>query len=60
MTSREIVTRAIEFRNPDRLPISHAILPSVQYHYGTELAKVIHTFHEDFGWHLLPDLPREK
>jgi uroporphyrinogen decarboxylase len=60
MTSRERVNRAIQFQQPDRPPISHAILPSAQYHYGKELSKIINSFHEDFGWHLLPDLPRDK
>jgi len=60
MNSRERVVRAIQFNKPDRLPISHAILPSAQYHYGEKLSKIINSFHEDFGWHLLPDLPREK
>jgi len=60
MNSRERVVRAIHFGKPDRPPISHAILPSAQYHYGQALTDVINKFHEDFGWHLLPDLPREK
>jgi uroporphyrinogen decarboxylase len=60
MTSRERVKRAIRFNKPDRPPISHAILPSAQYYYGDELTKIINSFHEDFGWHLLPELPREK
>ena len=60
MKSREKVVRAINFGKPDSLPISHAILPSAQYHYGEELTKIIDSFYEDFGWHLLPDLPREK
>lgn len=60
MTSRERVIRAIQFQKPDSLPISHAILPSAQYRYGADLSKIINSFHEDFGWHLLPDLPREK
>ena len=60
MTSREQVIRAIQFQKPDSLPISHAILPSAQYHYGEKLSEIINSFHEDFGWHLLPDLPREK
>ncbi len=60
MTSRERVVRAIHFNTPDRPPISHAILPSAQYHYGDALKAVTDAFHEDFGWHLLPDLPREK
>jgi len=60
MNSNERVVRAIQFQDPDRPPISHAILPSAQYKYGKELSKIINSFHEDFGWHLLPDLPREK
>ena len=60
MNSRERVNRAIRFEKPDRLPISHAILPSAQFRYGEELSKIINSFHEDFGWHMLPDLPREK
>lgn len=54
------MVRAIKFLKPDRPPISHAILPSAQYKYGSGLSKIINSFHEDFGWHLLPDLPREK
>lgn len=60
MTSRERVERAIKFRKPDRPPISHAILPSAQYKYGQSLSEIINSFHEDFGWHLLPDLPPEE
>jgi uroporphyrinogen decarboxylase len=60
MNSRERVIRAIGFGNPDRLPVSHAILPSAQYHYEEALSEIINSFHEDFGWHMLPDLPREK
>ena len=60
MESRERVVRAIKFRKPDRPPISHAILPSAQYKYGEKLSEIINSFHEDFGWHLLPDLPPDK
>jgi uroporphyrinogen decarboxylase len=60
MNSNERVVRAIGFQDPDRPPISHAILPSAQYWYGEKLSKIINSFHEDFGWQLLPDLPREK
>jgi hypothetical protein len=60
MSSRERVVRAIRFGKPDRPPISHAILPSAQYHYGDALKEVLDSVHEDFGWHLLPDLPRDK
>lgn len=60
MSSRERVVRAIRFGKPDRPPISHAILPSAQYHYGAALREITDDIPEDFGWHLLPDLPREK
>lgn len=60
MQSRERVLRAICFRRPDRPPISHAILPSAQYHYGAALQRVTDAVPEDFGWSLLPDLPPEK
>ena len=60
MKSRERVIRAITFGRPDRPPISHAILPSAQYHYGKALKEIIDSVPEDFGWRFLPDLPREK
>jgi uroporphyrinogen decarboxylase len=59
MQSRERVLRAIEFGKPDRPPISHAILPSAQYHYGEALKAITDRVPEDFGWSLLPDLPVE-
>jgi len=58
LSSRERVTRAIHFGTPDRPPISHAILPSAQYHYGDALRAITDAVPEDFGWHLLPDLPK--
>ena len=57
MNSRERVSKAIHFGKPDRPPIQHAILPCAQYQYGEALKKIIDAVHEDFGWHLLPDLP---
>jgi uroporphyrinogen decarboxylase len=60
MNSRERVTRAIKFQKPDRPPISHAILPSAQYHYGNTLKAITDAVPEDFGWSLLPDLPPDK
>lgn len=60
MEPRERVLRAITFDRPDRPPISHAILPSAQYHYGDALKKITDAVPEDFGWSLLPDLPPEK
>jgi uroporphyrinogen decarboxylase len=59
MTSRERVKRAIAFKGPDRPPISHAILPAAQIKYGDALKEILDTVHEDFGWHLLPDMKRE-
>ena len=60
MTSRDRVTKAIHFQKPDRPPISHAILPSAQYHFGNALKAITDAVPEDFGWSLLPDLPLEK
>lgn len=60
MNSRERVSRAIHFQRPDRLPISHAILPSAQYYYGAALKAITDAVPEDFGWSLLPDLPPDK
>jgi uroporphyrinogen decarboxylase len=60
MESRERVVRAIGFDGPDRPPISHAILPSAQYHYGEALKRLTDAVPEDFGWGLLPDLPPER
>ena len=55
--SRERVRRAIEFRRPDRPPISHAVLPAAQIKYGRALDDILEEFREDFGWDYLPDLP---
>jgi hypothetical protein len=60
LKSRERVSRAIHFQKPDRIPISHGILPSVQYQFGDALKAITDKVHEDFGWDLLPDLPKEK
>lgn len=60
MNSRERVTRAIHFQKPDRPPISHGILPCMQYQHGDALKVITDAVPEDFGWSLLPDLPREK
>ena len=60
MKSRERVERAIHFKRPDRPPISHAILPSAQFKYGAALKEILDSVPEDFGWHLLPDIPPDK
>ena len=59
MKSRERVNRAIKFQNPDRVPISHAILPAAQLKYGEALNDILASVHEDFGWDYLPDMKRE-
>ena len=41
MEPRERVLRALAFQVPDRPPISHAILPCAQLHYGAALERVI-------------------
>ena len=56
MGRRERVLRALGFQGPDRPPISHAILPCAQLHYGAALQRVIDAVPEDFGWELLPDI----
>ena len=60
MESRERVKRAIRFERPDRLPISHAVLPAAQFKYGKALDEILAEFREDFGWDYLPDQPMEK
>ena len=57
MNSRERVNRAINFEYPDRVPISHAVLPAAQLKYGEPLAEILTEFRDDFGWDYLDDLP---
>jgi len=59
MKSRERVKRAISFGGPDKVPVSHAILPAAQFKYGERLTEILDGVWEDFGWHLLPDMKRE-
>jgi uroporphyrinogen decarboxylase len=60
MDSRERVKRAIQFKNPDRVPISHAVLPAAGLKYGNALAEILAEYREDFGWDYMADLPVEK
>ena len=57
MNSRERVQRAIRFQDPDRVPISHAVLPAAQIKYGKALDEILTEFREDFGWDYMQDLP---
>jgi hypothetical protein len=56
MNSRERVKRAVDFQQPDHVPISHAVLPATQLKYGKALEEVLATVHEDFGWEYMRDL----
>jgi hypothetical protein len=60
MNSSERVRKAIEFDFPDRVPISHAVLPAAQLKYGAAMAEILTEFREDFGWDTQDDLPLDK
>jgi hypothetical protein len=60
MNSRERVRRAVDFQEPDRAPISHAVLPAAQLAFGPALAEILAEFREDFGWDGLDDTPVEE
>jgi hypothetical protein len=57
VNSRERVKRAIQFQKPDRVPVSHAVLPAAQLKYGQDLADILAEHREDFGWDFMQDLP---
>jgi hypothetical protein len=57
MNSRERVSRAIHFQNPDRAPISHAVLPAAQIKHGEALNEILAEYRDDFGWDYMTDLP---
>ena len=59
MNSRERVKHAIKFQKPDRLPISHAVLPAAQLKHGEALGEILTEFRDDFGWDYMSDLPKE-
>ena len=59
MNSRERVKRAIQFRKPDRIPISHAVLPAAQIKYGAPLNEILAEFREDFGWDYMEDMHQD-
>jgi uroporphyrinogen decarboxylase len=60
MNSRERVRRAIRFGTPDRVPVSHAVLPAAELKYGRALAEILAEHREDFGWDYMDALPLEK
>ena len=59
MNSRERVNRTISFNNPDRVPISHAVLPAAQLKYGEALDEILAEYREDFGWDYMENMPYE-
>lgn len=60
MNSRERVRRAVRFEDPDRIPVSHAVLPAAQLKHGPALTDILAEFRDDFGWDHMADLPVEK
>jgi uroporphyrinogen decarboxylase len=59
MNSRERVKRAINFEHPDRVPVSHAVLPAAQLKYGEALDEILADYREDFGWDYMENLDPE-
>jgi uroporphyrinogen decarboxylase len=57
LNSRQRVKAAINFHHPDRVPISHAVLPAAQIKHGQALDEILTEFREDFGWDYMQDLP---
>ncbi len=49
MNSRERVIRTIEFRKPDRIPISHSIALTCYIKYGESLAQILKRYPDDFS-----------
>ena len=55
VNSRERVNRAIEFGNPDRVPVMHAVLPAAYFVHGQALVDLLNEFPNDFG--VTPTIP---
>lgn len=49
MNSRERVIRTIEFKKPDRIPISHSIALTCYVKYGEGLAQILKKYPDDFS-----------
>lgn len=50
MNSRERVIRAIEFEGPDRVPVTHSVLPAALLKYGEKLERIFRKYPSDFGY----------
>lgn len=59
MNSRERVKAAIYRQCPDRVPVSHAVLPAAQLKYGQALEEILREYRDDFGWDYMADLAVE-
>jgi hypothetical protein len=59
MNSRERVYKSILFQNPDRIPISHAVMLASQLKHGEALEEILEEYHDDFGWKYMENLPLE-
>jgi len=59
LNSRQRVKCAIGFNNPDRVPISHAVLPAAQLKYGQTLEEILTKFPDDFGWDYMQNMALE-
>ncbi len=60
VTSRERVTRAVQFDGPDRLPILHGVLPGARWRHGQALEQLIDECTDDFGRPNTPSVPPQK
>ncbi len=60
MQARERVKRAIAFKNPDRLPLAHNVLPAALIKYGNSLTEILDHFPDDFGWQKCKALPENQ
>jgi len=49
MTSRERVSRAVEFAGPDRVPFHTWAFPGAWRRHGQALADLLNGFPDDFG-----------
>jgi len=58
VTHRERVFRAIEFKNPDRVPVQHAVLPAAYFVHGRALVDLLREFPDDFGYN--PGIPKRE
>ncbi|MDR1948175.1 MAG: hypothetical protein LBQ38_02175 [Spirochaetaceae bacterium] len=49
MNSKERVLRTLEFKNPDRIPLTIWVLPAARMHYGEKIDELLARYEFDFG-----------